>query len=103
MQQDFDFQNSFIFPQVFPIYQQDQAEVTMHQALLLIPWRCVVTTYEALNLSDVFHIYAFMEKKYGIIVWPTVKLNKFCQPIHDVLDQAPQYTANIPFYQAESA
>lgn len=53
VQPAFDFQHSFSAPQAFPINQQDQAEVTMHPALLLIPWKCVVTTYEALNLPDI--------------------------------------------------
>lgn len=53
MQPTFDFQHSFIFPQTFPIHQEDQAEVTMHQALLLIPWRYVVITQEVLNLPDI--------------------------------------------------
>lgn len=49
VQPAFDFQDSFIFLQAFLIHQQDQAEVTMHQALLLIPWRCFITTYEVLT------------------------------------------------------
>lgn len=35
-----------------------------------------------------------MEEKFGIIVFPTVKLNNLYQPIVDVLDQTPQRAAN---------